>query len=160
MYFQLPEGWSTDFCHAPQDDELTTQYSNVHGALDDMNTVRHLLIVDDEPAILFAFSQFLKAPGIHIDTAETAEAAIDLIERKSIDAAIVDLRLTGAATLEGLDVIRRLKERQPSCVVLVVTAFGGDEIKTNVRRMGADHYFEKPVSPDKLRETLKMKGIY
>jgi DNA-binding response OmpR family regulator len=41
----------------------------------------------------------------------------------------------------------------------VVTAFGGEEIKANVRTMGAEYYFEKPISPEKLRETLKARGI-
>ncbi len=125
-----------------------------------MNMVRRLLIVDDEPAILFAFSQFLKAPAVLIETAETADEAMSLINRLSFDAAIVDLRLTGATTLEGWDVIRHLKGKQSLCTILVVTAFGGDEIKENVRRLGADYYFEKPVSPEKLKETLTLKGIY
>jgi DNA-binding response OmpR family regulator len=124
-----------------------------------MTTIKRLLIVDDEPAILFAFSQYLKSPSLCIETAETAEAALGLIDQRTFDAAIVDLSLAGAAQLAGLDIVRRLKERHPACLVLVVTAFAGDEIKGSISRAGADLYFEKPVSPEKIKETLALKGI-
>ena len=125
-----------------------------------MATVRRLLIVDDETAILFAFSQFLKSPSMLLETAETPEAAYSLIESRIFDAALVDLRLTGAERLEGLDIVGVLRQRFPQCVIIVVTAFGGDRIQADIRKAGADFYFEKPVSPEKIKETLTRAGIY
>ncbi len=124
-----------------------------------MTSIQRVLMVDDEPAILFAFSQFLKSPSMLIETAETPEAAFDLMQRNLFDAALVDLRLTGAERLEGLDIVRMLRQRHPRCVIIVVTAFGGDQIRADIRLAGADYYFEKPVSPEKIKETLTLSGI-
>jgi len=125
-----------------------------------MGQKRRILLVDDETSILFAFSQFLKTQDVEIDTAETAEQANALIEKNEYAAAVVDLRLTGAVTMEGFLIIQTLKRRCPHCKVMVVTAYGGAEIRSDVERMGADFYFEKPVSPKVIRETLKKHGIY
>jgi DNA-binding response OmpR family regulator len=116
--------------------------------------------VDDESAILFAFSQYLKSPGVEIDTADTADKAMALIETNDYRAAVVDLRLTGATTMEGCDIIMRLKRRPAACAVMVVTAYGGREIKETVKGLGADYYFEKPVSPKVIRDTLKQLSVY
>ena len=125
-----------------------------------MDASRRILLVDDEAAILFAFSQFLGAPGITIDTAETVDKAVGFITANDYCAAVVDLRLTGATTMEGCDIIRLIKERRPSTTVVVVTAYGGEDIRETVVRLGADFYFEKPVSPKVIRETLKNRGVY
>jgi DNA-binding response OmpR family regulator len=124
-----------------------------------MTTSKRLLIVDDESAILFAFSQYLKSPSLVIETAETVEIAFGLIDRLPFDAAVVDLCLAGTASLDGLSVVRRLKERSPDCIVMVVTAFAGEDIKETISQSGADLHFEKPVSPEKIRETLELRGI-
>jgi DNA-binding response OmpR family regulator len=125
-----------------------------------MDAFQRILLVDDEAAILFAFSQFLKAPGVMIDSAETVEKAVGLITSNDYRAAVVDLRLTGATSMEGCDIIRLIKQRRPSTTIVVVTAYGGEEIRETVVRLGADFYFEKPISPKVIRETLKNRGVY
>jgi len=42
---------------------------------------------------------------------------------------------------------------------MVVTAYGGDDIKKTIHDLGADYYFEKPVSPQKIKEVLAQHGI-
>jgi DNA-binding response OmpR family regulator len=125
-----------------------------------MEPARRILLVDDEASILFAFSQYLKAPGMEIDTAETSEAALSLIEKKDYRAMVVDLRLTGATTLEGYEIIRRLKKLRPDCMVIVVTAYGGPEIMETLELLGVDLYFEKPVSPKVIKDALSREGVY
>jgi DNA-binding response OmpR family regulator len=125
-----------------------------------MNHKHHILIVDDEPAILFAFSQFLKSPTIVIETASTLEDAVDVLKLRQFDAVVADLRLTGTANIEGYEVVRSVKLFQDACTIIVVTAYGGDGIKNTVFQLGADFYFEKPVSPQKIKDTLKQRGIY
>jgi DNA-binding NtrC family response regulator len=125
-----------------------------------MEHTRRILLVDDESSILFAFSQYLKAPGLEIDTAETSEAALCFIAKNDYRAVVVDLRLTGATTLEGFEIIRRVKELRPGCVVITVTAYGGPEIIENLQRLGSDFYFEKPVSPKVIKDVLTRKGVY
>jgi len=124
-----------------------------------MNKTHHILIVDDEPAILFAFSQFLKSPFVGVDKASTLEEAIDLVKEHRYDAVIADLRLSGTTNIEGYEVVKTVKRLQPTCIVIVATAYGGEEIQKTVDRLGVDFYFEKPVSPQKIKDTLKERGI-
>jgi DNA-binding response OmpR family regulator len=125
-----------------------------------MKSPHRVLIVDDETAILFAFSQYFKSPTIIIETASTLEEAADLLKQHAYGAVIADLRLTGTTNIEGYEVVRQARLLQPSCKIVVVTAYGGDDIKKTVNDLGADLYFEKPVSPQKLKEVLKQYGIF
>jgi len=124
------------------------------------NGNKRILIVDDETAILFAFGQILKAPGVEIDKAASAEEAYDLIAANRYEAAVADLRLSGATNIEGFEVVRRIKETQPACKVIVVTAYGGDDTKKKVQELGADTYIEKPISPQHIKELLRKMGAY
>jgi DNA-binding response OmpR family regulator len=124
-----------------------------------MKSPHRILIVDDEPTILFAFSQYLKSPTVIIETASTFEEAVDMLKRQTFGAVIADLRLTGTTNIEGYEVIRQARRLQPSSKIMVVTAYGGDDIKKTIHDLGADYYFEKPVSPQKIKEVLAQHGI-
>jgi DNA-binding response OmpR family regulator len=124
-----------------------------------MKSPHRILIVDDEPTILFAFSQYLKSPTVIIETASTFEEAVDVLKRQTFGAVIADLRLTGTTNIEGYEVIRQARRLQPSSKIMVVTAYGGDDIKKTIHDLGADYYFEKPVSPQKIKEVLAQHGI-
>ena len=124
-----------------------------------MKSPHRILIVDDEPTILFAFSQYLKSPTVIIETASTFDEAVDVLKRQIFGAVIADLRLTGTTNIEGYEVIRQARRLQPSSKILAVTAYGGDDIKKTVHELGADYYFEKPVSPQKIKEVLAQHGI-
>jgi DNA-binding response OmpR family regulator len=121
--------------------------------------MERILIVDDEESILFAFKKVLSGPSITVDTAQSFPEALNLIEYKSYTAVIADLRLTGAETKEGFEVIREAKRIQSDCRVLVVTAYGEDGTREKVKQLGADFYLEKPVSPQKVKEVLKSLGV-
>jgi DNA-binding response OmpR family regulator len=124
-----------------------------------MKSPHRILIVDDEPTILFAFSQYLKSPTVIIETASTFEEAVDVLKRQTFGAVIADLRLTGTTNIEGYEVISQARRLQPSSKIMVVTAYGGDDIKKTIHDLGADYYFEKPVSPQKIKEVLAQHGI-
>lgn len=121
--------------------------------------MERILIVDDEEAILFAFKKVLSGPSITVDTAQTFAEALNLLQFKSYTAVIADLRLTGAETKEGFEVIREAKRIQSDCRVLVVTAYGGNGTLEKVNQLGADSYLEKPVSPQKVKEVLQSLGV-
>jgi DNA-binding response OmpR family regulator len=124
-----------------------------------MKPPHRVLFIDDEASILFAFSQYLKSPTIIIETASTLEEAADLLKQRAYGAVIADLRLTGTTNIEGYEVVRQARRLQPSCKIVVVTAYGGDDIKKTVHELGADYYFEKPISPQKIKEVLAQHGI-
>ncbi|MEW6584857.1 MAG: response regulator [Nitrospirota bacterium] len=119
---------------------------------------KHVLIVDDESAILMAFKKLLQSPGIDIDTAETVESAQASLSAKKYDAVVADLRL-GITGEEGLDILRFVKQNSPQTPIILITAYGNPEIMEKTYKLGADLYLEKPVSSNTLRDALRTLGV-
>jgi DNA-binding response OmpR family regulator len=118
-----------------------------------------ILMVDDEESILFAFKKVLTTPSVSVDTAATFAEALKLLQLKSYSAVIADLRLTGAALMEGFEVVREAKRMQTDCRVIVLTAYGENDTREKVFKLGADFYLEKPISPQKIKELLQSMGV-
>ena len=120
---------------------------------------KNVLVVDDETTILLAFKKLLKTPGVDVDTAESMEDVKVLLIDKNYDAVIADLRLSGISGEEGLEVIRYVKERNPDTKVILITAFGNQEVMSRAYNLGAAFYFEKPVSTNVIKDALRNMGI-
>jgi DNA-binding NtrC family response regulator len=124
------------------------------------DSVKKILVVDDEESILFAFSKILMRPHIEVHTAQTLNEALALLQKNSYDIVIADLRLSGTANFEGFTVITAVTETQKECKIIVMTAYGDEKIKEKVFSLGADFYLEKPASPQKIKELIASMGIY
>jgi len=120
---------------------------------------KNVLVVDDETTILLAFKKLLKTPGVDVDTAESMEDVKVLLIDKYYDAVIADLRLSGVSGEEGLEVIRYVKERNPDTKVILITAFGNQDVMSRAYNLGAAFYFEKPVSTNVIKDALRNMGI-
>lgn len=125
-----------------------------------LNTGKRVLLIDDEEVISFGFSKVLEEPGVVVDCAQTLEEAQNCIAAHHYDAAIVDLRLSNSVELEGFDCIRLLRSSQKTCRIIVMTAYGGNSFKDQAIALGVDLFFEKPIEPEKIRDSLKTFGIY
>jgi DNA-binding NtrC family response regulator len=124
------------------------------------NKKKRILLIDDEEVILFGFKQVLSAPKLLVDTASAVEEAKKLIEKNSYVAAVVDLRLSNASLLEGLELVTLLKKNQVECRTIVLTAYGDDDVHQKALLAGADFFLEKPVDPDLIRKNLEELGVY
>jgi len=120
---------------------------------------KHLLLVDDEPTILMAFKKLLQNPEIFVDTAENIEYAKELLNERAYDAVIADLRLSGFAGEEGLEIIRYIKGRHPATQIILITAYGNQDVMNRAYNLGTAFYFEKPVSTNILKNALKSLGV-
>jgi DNA-binding NtrC family response regulator len=118
-----------------------------------------ILFVDDEEAFLFAAKKLLSRNGVEVHTAETKDEALAMIDENEYDAVITDVRLTGVFGEEGLDILKYVKEHKPQTKVILITGYGTSEIKKKAILLGADFYFEKPVSHFILKDALKNLGI-
>jgi NtrC-family two-component system response regulator AlgB len=107
--------------------------------------VPRVLVVDDEAVILFVLHEFLGARGYSVDTAVTAAEAYGLLERFPYEVLITDLRLSGSADREGLDVVRRARSlaRRPAAIVLTAYTSRGDA--SEALDCGAALVLTKPV---------------
>ncbi len=120
---------------------------------------KRILVIDDEVAILLAFRKLLKRPQVDVDTGESLEEAKELIEKQLYDAVIVDLRLSGTLGQEGFEIIKMTKQKNPQAKVTLITAYGSHGIEERARSLGADFYFEKPVSVRNLSLILESLGV-
>ena len=119
-----------------------------------MDTKR-LLIVDDESVFLRALKKVLQTPDVEVDTAETLVETRVLLRRHAYDIVLADLRLAGTEGQEGLDIIRTVKENRPVTKVILMTAYGDNEVRLKASFLGADMYLEKPVPIEIIREGLE-----
>lgn len=103
-----------------------------------------LLVVDDEESICFSMSEYFSLHGFKVDTARDLEEAEELIETTIYEVVIQDLRLGMTRNPDGLDVIKRIQERNPFTRIIVLTAYGSAEMEDEARRCGADAFLRKP----------------
>lgn len=120
---------------------------------------KHVLLIDDETAILMAFKKLLQGPGIEIDTADTKESAQSALSQRNYAAVIADLRLGDTGGEEGLELLRFVKQHNPAVPTILITAYGNPEVMERTYRLGADLYLEKPVSSNTLKDALKKLGV-
>lgn len=120
---------------------------------------RNILVIDDEAAFLLALKKLLSSDTVHILTAETLESSLQLLQSQSWDAVIADIRLTGVDRQEGLSILKEIKDHSPEVRVIMMTGFGNPDVMQSAYDLGADYYFEKPVSINVLKGALREMGI-
>jgi DNA-binding NtrC family response regulator len=106
-----------------------------------------VLIVDDDPAILFAYAKILEREGLCVDSCDCLIKAIKHIRSHTYLAVISDMQLIGTENTDGLDVRRTLQSERLYSHVIIATGSGNSDIEQSVCQMGASHYFQKPVDP-------------
>jgi len=112
----------------------------------------NLLIIDDERTIREACREVAHSLGFTAHVADSAEQAYRMLDLQAFDAILLDLRLPGAG---GLDALRRIKERRPDAVVIVVTGYGTVQSAVQAMKNGAYDYVTKPFSVDELKLLLE-----
>jgi DNA-binding NtrC family response regulator len=112
----------------------------------------NLLIGDDERSIREACREVAQSLGYAAHVADSVEHAYRCLESQAFDAVLLDLRLPGAG---GLDALRRIKERRPEAVVIVVTGYGTVQSAVQAMKNGAYDYVTKPFSVDELKLLLE-----
>jgi two-component system response regulator ResD len=107
-----------------------------------------VLVVDDEPTIAEVVARYLERAGYRTRVAADGVQAIEAAALERPDLVVLDLMLPG---LDGLEVMRRLRERDPDRIaVILLTAKGEEADRVIGLRLGADDYVVKPFSPAEL----------
>ena len=123
-----------------------------------MNTVNHVLVVDDEPAIVEIVRDYLTDGGYRVSTARSGDEALAQIRAIRPDLVVLDLGLPG---LDGLDVTRTVR-RSSGVPIIILTARSDETDRVVGLELGADDYLVKPFSPRELlarvRAVLRRSG--
>lgn len=120
---------------------------------------KRILIVDDEPTILLTLSYALRSKDVEVITASTLEPAEEALSRYRFDLVLVDIRMSGVLGVEGLELLSYIKRQWPQTEVIIMTAYGSEEIKKDAYERGAAYYYNKPIDIDELFQRIRSMGI-
>jgi len=112
-----------------------------------------ILVVDDDRETCRFMRELLQEPGREIETAQTPGRALELLERGGFDLVVSDINLD--ADLDGLDLLRAFKARDPGVEVVLVSAFGSLETALEAVKAGAFDFVSKPVDIAQVREVAE-----
>jgi DNA-binding NtrC family response regulator len=112
-----------------------------------MGQTARILVIDDDELVNDFIREALSRMGHVVDTATSAEEGIRLTRDRSYDLVFTDVRMPGAS---GLDVLKRVKERFPDTMVILVTAYGNVEMAVEAMKAGAFEFMLKPCSPEQI----------
>ena len=107
-----------------------------------------VLVVDDEKNIRLTLAAALDGLGLDVDLAADGREALERLEGGDVWLVFLDLRMPG---LDGMAVLRRLRELQPEAHVVVITAHGTVQNAVEAMKLGAVDVLPKPFTPGQIR---------
>lgn len=115
--------------------------------------MKKVLVVDDEPSVLFALSEGLadKRRGLQVLTAENGREAVSLLESERIDLVLTDLRMP---EMDGFELLAYLRRSFPSLPVILMTALGSAETAARLGLEGSFECFTKPFDVAALKRKI------
>jgi DNA-binding response OmpR family regulator len=111
------------------------------------NRGEKILVVDDEPIIRELFEEAFSLSGYSVVSAATAEEALDILDRETINVMVLDLKLP---KVHGREVCRAIKKEAPNLPMIILSASAHEVDKVLLLELGADDYVTKPFSPKEL----------
>lgn len=108
-----------------------------------------ILVVDDEKNIRMTMSQSLEPLGLPVETAVNGEEALSRLRSEAFGLVFLDLKMPG---LDGMEVLRILRQEWPKLRVIIITAHGSIDSAVEAMKLGAVDFVQKPFSPGEIRE--------
>lgn len=112
-----------------------------------MEATLRVLVVDDERFFREAIREALEAAGCAVTTAENGMLALDLVDGGGFGVVVLDVEMPA---MDGIEVLRRLRERQPETRVIILSAHAGQQFVIEALRLGAVDYLAKPLHDEEL----------
>ncbi|MGD8413341.1 MAG: response regulator, partial [Candidatus Latescibacterota bacterium] len=114
-----------------------------------------ILLVDDQDTIRFFLEKTLTQEGYETVTAKEGAEAVEKARQVMPDLVLLDLKLPD---MDGLEVLRRIKEIFPEICIVMITAFGDIETAVSAMKAGAYDFVSKPINLDQLLMVIR-KGL-
>jgi DNA-binding NtrC family response regulator len=108
---------------------------------------KRVLIVDDESIVCESYKAVLTDEGYSVRTALNGRDALAACRSERFDVVLADLKMPD---MDGLEVTRELKRKDPQVQVLIITGYPTQQSAEQARRLGVFDYLSKPLSPDRL----------
>lgn len=113
-----------------------------------------ILVVDDEIETCNLLSEFLSRKKYDVSIATSGQEAISRIENNRPKVVLLDIRMPG---MDGMEVLRRVKEMDKDIDVIMITAVNEDEVGKKAIKLGASDYITKPLSLTYLDTAVLLK---
>ena len=111
-----------------------------------------VFVVEDNIAMRDGLEQVVRRQGHEVCGFESAEAGLDKLRPGTPHIVITDYKLPG---MDGLAFLEKIKERNPDCEIIVITAYGSIELAVEAMQKGAADFITKPFSPEELAVKLQ-----
>ena len=111
-----------------------------------------ILVIDDDNSLRRVLEYNLQEEGYDVKAASSGEEGLYWFGQAKPDLVITDMKMTG---MDGLMVLKSIKERSPETLVIIITAFGTVDVAVEAMKSGAYDYITKPFNRDELKLTVK-----
>jgi DNA-binding NtrC family response regulator len=115
-------------------------------------TGHRILIIDDEAAIRESLETLLLLEGYVVESAAEGQSGLRFIDTRTYDLVLLDLALPGQ---NGLEILARIRERQPHLPVIMITAYGTVGNVVDAMNGGAQNFVQKPWDNEKLLADIR-----
>ncbi len=111
---------------------------------------KKILVVDDEEAIINLLTQAFSRAGYIVRSAQSAETALELLQKEEIHVMFFDLNMPG---MDGVELCREIKKNIPMSLIYAVTGYASLFELAECREAGFEDYFKKPINLKTLIKT-------
>ncbi len=116
----------------------------------------NILVVDDSEAVCKALRDVLTVSGYSVRTAPSGERAMQIMETAQMDLIITDLKMSG---MSGIQLLKKVKERNSSLPVIILTGFGDMDSVIEAMRSGVADYLKKPFSINEVLQVTERELV-
>lgn len=125
-----------------------------------------ILVVDDEESIREVLEEFLTLKKFNVKTAANGMEALDILDTEIFDVIMLDIKMP---VMDGIQVLKQIREKGIESVVIMMTAFGTVETATEAFKLEAYEYILKPFNSEMIfntimnavdKKNLKMENVY
>ncbi len=110
-----------------------------------------VLIVDDEGVVRSSLTEWFSDEGYTTKGVANGREALEVVDKQNWDVALIDLKMPG---MDGVELQRHLREKDPDLTVIIMTGFGTVDTAVQALKQGAYDYLTKPIDPDELSHTV------
>ncbi|MBN2432752.1 MAG: sigma-54-dependent Fis family transcriptional regulator [Acidobacteria bacterium] len=111
-----------------------------------------IVVVDDDNVAREMLTEALRREGYRVIPAESGEEALAILDEEPQELVITDVRMSG---MNGIELLKSIKERRPETMVIVVTAFGNSAVTIDAISAGAFDFISKPFKIEKIRRVVE-----
>ncbi len=111
-----------------------------------------VLLVDDDEDFLSIMSERMTGRGMEVTTAQSAAAALLILEKETFDAIVMDFQMP---EIDGMDALKTMKKKNPELQVILLTGYATVEKTVEAMKIGATDFLEKPADLEALTQKIK-----